>query len=74
MAGEAREWLFRTTRRGREPLAAPNEGGTHLHYQPTRRVGIGSITSNKMTYLEYLAIRSGMTLTEVKRLLDEGNR
>jgi len=68
----ARESLFRHTARGREPLAAPDEGGTHLHYTPTRRVGVGSITSNKMTYLEYLAIRSGMTLAEVKRLLDEG--
>ena len=68
----ARESLFRHTARGREPLSAPDEGGTHLHYTPTRRVGVGSITSNKMTYLEYLAIRSGMTLAEVKRLLDEG--
>ena len=75
--GKSHEWLFRTTRRGREPLAAPEEGGSHVHYQPTQRAGIGSITSKRpghrpLTFLEYLALRSGMTLAEVEKLHAEG--
>ncbi len=74
---QTHEWLFRTTGRGREPLSAPEEGGSHVHYQPTRRAGIGSITSTPpgrrpLTFFEYLAIRSGMTLAEVTKLHDEG--
>lgn len=39
--------LFRTTARGREPLAPPSD--EHVHYQPLRRAGIGVITSRPLT-------------------------
>jgi len=74
----ARESLFRTTARGREPLAAASEAGEHVHYQPSRRVGVGCITSKKpnerprLTFHEHLAIRLGVTLTEAIRLHQEG--
>lgn len=51
--------LFRHTAHGREPLAAPSSGGDHVHYQPTKRVGLGSITSrdrkSPYTFWELLA-------------------
>jgi hypothetical protein len=70
--------LFRSTARGREPLASASDAGEHVHYEPSRRVGIGSITSKKpssptpLTFFEYLAIRAGLTLAEAKRLYEEG--
>ena len=69
--------LFRNTRAGREPLAPSSEVGEHVHYEPTRRVGIGAITSHRpghrpLTFLEYMALRSGMTLAEVTKLQQEG--
>ena len=66
--------LFRQTARGREPLASSSEAGHHVHYQPSRRVGIGSITSRRpgqpkpLTFFEMLALRLGVTLAEAKRL------
>lgn len=72
------ETLFRSTAGGREPLAPPGEGGTHVHYQPSRRVGIGCVTSKpagmrpKLTFFEMLALRLGVTLAEAKRLHAEG--
>ena len=74
----ARESLFRTTARGREPLASASEAGEHIHYQPSRRVGIGSITSKRpgerprLTFHECLALRLGVTLAEAIRLHQEG--
>jgi hypothetical protein len=70
--------LFRSTARGREPLASASDAGEHVHYQPSRRVGIGSITSRKpgsgrpLTFFEVLALRMGVTLAEAKRLHAEG--
>lgn len=32
---------------GREPLAAPDEGGSHTHYTPSRQHGLGSLTSRR---------------------------
>jgi len=70
--------LFRSTARGREPLASASDAGEHVHYEPSRRVGIGSITSKKpesrtpLTFFEYLAIRAGLTLAEAKQLHAEG--
>ena len=71
----ARESLFRTTAKGREPLAS---SGDHVHYQPARRVGIGCITSRRpgerktVTFYEALAIRLGVTLSEAMRLHQSG--
>ena len=69
--------LFRTTALGREPLAAPNAGGFHVHVGVMRRAGIGSKTSiggptgpaiyQRMTDLEYLSITSGIPLRELLR-------
>lgn len=69
--------LFRNTARGREPLATAGEAARHIHYQSMRRVGIGSITSKPrgyrpLTFFEALAIQSGLTLTEVLKLNQEG--
>jgi hypothetical protein len=69
------ESLFRHTSRGREPLAPPGEGGHHVHYQPTRRVGIGSITSSKKTtctFWELLAFELGCNIATAKKLYEEG--
>lgn len=66
--------LFRSTARGREPLATSSEAGEHVHYEPSRRVGIGSITSRRpgqrqpLTFYEVLALRLGVTLAEAERL------
>lgn len=66
--------LFRQTSRGREPLASSSEAGDHVRYEPSRRVGIGSITSRRagerkpLTFLEVLALRMGVTLAEAERL------
>ncbi len=68
------ETLFRTTAHGREALAPPGEGGTHVHYQPRRRVGLGCITSTPpgaLTDEEFLALQHGLTLAEVKTILRE---
>lgn len=68
------ESLFRSTARGREPLASPDEAGEHCHYEPSKRVGIGSITSRRpgerrpLTFFEILALRLGVTLAEAERL------
>lgn len=74
----AQETVFRSTAGGREPLAPPSAGGTHVHYQSSRRVGIGCITSQphgmrpKLTFFEMLALRLGVTVTEAMRLHAEG--
>ena len=74
-----RESLFRRGPGGREPLAAAGESGQHLHYQHSRRVGIGSITSRRpgekrpLTFFEFLALRSGVTLAEAIRLYQSGS-
>jgi len=70
--------LFRQTARGREPLASSSEAGEHVHYEPSRRVGIGSITSRRagerkpLTFFEFLALRMGVTLAEAERLFHSG--
>jgi hypothetical protein len=68
------EALFRQTARGREALAPPGEGGTHVHYQSPRHVGIGCITSKRpgsLSDLEYLAIKHGLTVEQVRKFLEE---
>jgi len=70
--------LFRQTARGREPLASSSEAGEHVRYEPSRRVGIGSITSRRngqpkpLTFFELLALRMGVTLAEAERLYRNG--
>lgn len=70
--------LFRQTARGREPLASSSEAGEHVRYEPSRRVGIGSITSRRagepkpLTFFEALALRMGVTVTEAERLYRDG--
>lgn len=69
--------LFRQTSRGREPLAPSSELGEHVRYESPRRQGIGSITSHRpghrpLTFLEYLALSTGLTLAEVTRLHNAG--
>ncbi len=77
--GRARinETLFRTTAHGREALAPPSEGGTHIHYTGMRRVGLGCVTSRppgSLTDEEFLALQHGMTLAEVRAVLSEAQR
>lgn len=38
---------YRSAGGSREPLAAPGEGGDHVHYQPSRQHGIGVLTSRR---------------------------
>lgn len=69
--------LFRQTARGREPLATSSEAGEHVHYTPSRRVGIGSITSRRpgvhqLTFFQMLALRLGVNVAEARRLHSEG--
>ena len=66
--------LFRSSARGREPLATASDAGEHVHYQPSRRAGIGSITSRgkPLTFFEVLALRLGVTLAEAKKLHEQG--
>jgi hypothetical protein len=70
------ESSFRHSSRGREPLAAPGAGGTHIHYTPTPRSGIGCITSRDnrsgVTFFELLAYELGCTVVTAKRLYEEG--
>lgn len=66
------ETMFRAGPRGREPLAPPGEGGTHVHYQGTKKSGIGCITSRRpgaLTSEEFLALKHGLTVAQVRRLL-----
>lgn len=68
------ESLFRSGSKGREPLAPPGEGGVHVHYQSSRRIGVGCITSRPAgasTDEEYLAFKHGLTVAQVKQLLKE---
>ena len=68
------ETLFRTTAHGREALAPPGEGGTHVHYVGCKRVGLGCVTSRPagaLTDEEFLALQHGMTLAQVRAVLRE---
>lgn len=68
------ETVFRQSARGREALAPPGEGGTHIHYQSSRRIGIGCITSKRpgtLTDIEYLALKHGLTVAQVTQYLRE---
>jgi len=68
------ESLFRQTARGREPLAPPNQGGSHVHYVGLKRSGIGCITSRPAgqsappTFYERLAYALGVDVTTARRL------
>ena len=68
------ESMFRAGPGGREPLAPPGEGGSHVHYQASRRIGVGCVTSRPAgasTFEEYLAFKHGLTVIQVKKLLRE---
>lgn len=68
------ESMFRSGARGREPLAPPGEGGNHVHYQASRRIGVGCVTSrpaSASTAEEYLAFKHGLTIAEVRKILKE---
>lgn len=70
-----RETLFRHTAKGREPLAAPGEGGEHVHYTPSKQIGIGCITSKRAggcTFWELLAFKLGCNIATARRLYEEG--
>lgn len=72
--GRLESSLYRTTSAGREPLAPPNEGGTHVHYVGLRRAGLGCITSRRRgetappTFYERLAYELGVNIAEARRL------
>lgn len=81
------ETLFRNGPGGREPLAPPGEGGTHVHHQPSKQVGLGCITSRQrpeVTFWELLAwtlsgegdpsraLVPGCTVAQAMRLHAEG--
>lgn len=69
------ETLFRSGKGGREPLAPPGEGGTHVHHQSSRRCGIGAVTSRPAgasTNEELLAFMHGLTIAQVRQMLAEG--
>lgn len=67
---------FRHSPRGREPLSAPGQGGEHVHYSPSTKVGLGCITSRKPTgaptFFELLAYELGCTVTAAKQAYEEG--
>lgn len=75
--------LFRRTAVGREPLAAPQQSGFHVHVAVHRRVGVGVITSVRatgpvvacrMTDFEYLSLISGIPVAELLRRQSSGKR
>lgn len=81
------EALFRRSAKGREVMAPPGEGGDHVHYTPSKKVGIGVTTSRPrptVTFWELLAWKlsgegdatkalvPGCTVTQAKRLYEEG--
>ena len=69
------ETIFRHSARGREALAPPGEGGSHVHYEPRRSVGLGCITSRRqpeLTFFERLALELGVNLATAKQMWQEG--
>jgi hypothetical protein len=70
------ESSFRHSARGREPLAPPGAGGTHIHYSGSSRSGIGCITSrdkrSEITFFELLAYELKCNVATAKRLYEEG--
>lgn len=81
------ETLFRRGAKGREAMAPPGEGGTHIHYEASKKIGVGCITSRKqpeITFWELLAwqlsgegdpqraLVPGCTVAQAKRMYDEG--
>jgi hypothetical protein len=55
-------------------LAPPGEGGTHVHYEPRKSVGIGCITSRKgeLTFFERLAFELGVNVSTARKLWEQG--
>lgn len=67
------ETLFRNGKGGREPLAPPGEGGSHVHYTSSG-LGIGCKTSRPpgaTTDEEWMALRHGLTVIQLRELLRE---
>lgn len=72
--GNHSESSFRSTARGREPIAAPGSGG-HLFHEPRRSSGVGVITSRQpqpLTFFEELAFALGCSVETAKRAYREG--
>jgi len=75
VSDRVKETLFRHTAKGREALAAPGQGGTHVFYEPRRSVGLGCITSRRTqppTFFERLAYELGVHISVAKRMWREG--
>jgi hypothetical protein len=69
------ECQFRRSGGGREELAPPNHGGTHVHYSSRERVGIGCITSRPrptITFFERLAFELKCSVETAKQLYSQG--
>lgn len=69
------ECQFRRVSGGREQMAPPNQGGTHVHYSVRERVGIGCITSRPrptVTFFEQLAYELGCNAETAKKLYEQG--
>ena len=69
MRARIEETQHRHGPRGLEPLAPPGEGGTHVHYIPSKQTGLGCITSrpkSDITFFELLAFRLGCNIETAK--------
>lgn len=81
------ETLFRRGVKGREAMAPPGEGGTHVHYQASKSVSVGCVTSRphpEITFWELLAwqlsgegnpanaVVPGCTVALAKRMYEQG--
>lgn len=76
MIARSSEAVFAHRPTGRVPLALPGQGGTHVHYSHRVSFGVGSITSKPAGSLsteEFLAIHYGLTLEQVRRILQKGS-
>lgn len=72
--GNPTESSFRSTARGREPIASAG-AGTHLHHEPRRSAGVGCITSREpraLTFFEELAFALGCNVETARRAYQEG--
>lgn len=72
--GSPTESSFRTTRKGREPIASAG-AGVHLHHETRRSVGVGCITSRRtpsLTFFEELAFALGCTVASAKEAYKQG--
>jgi hypothetical protein len=69
------ECQFRRSKSGREELAPPNQGGTHVPYSSRERAGIGCVTSKPaggITFFEQLAFELKCSVATAKKLYEQG--